>query len=303
MGGNNCISLLYEVVKYADLIVVVDDCCPLKTGKKILEENINPKINVIFNKENIGVGGSTKRGFKNLIEKNCTVIVKIDADFQMNPADIPRMVKPIINNEYEATKGNRFTNIDKLLNMPKIRLIGNTFLSYLTKFSTGYWELFDPTNGFIAFRKEILENIDLNKTDNKFFFETDLLFRCSLKNVSIKNVEIDASYENSYSSLNPLKELPRFFVKNLKLLFKRIIYQYFILDFNPGSIELFLSLVTGFFGSMVGLNSLYLTTKTNEFTSAGTSSLFTVLSLISLQLFLAFIYYDCSTKVFFRGRK
>jgi len=303
MGGDICISLLYEVVKYADFVVLVDDCCPLKTGNKVLKKNISSKLTVLFNKKNLGVGGATKIGFKRLLQKDCDVIVKIDADFQMNPADIPRMVQPIFQNKYDATKGNRFTNIDKLLNMPKLRLIGNTFLSYLTKFSTGYWELFDPTNGFIAFRKEILENIDLNKTDDKFFFETDLLFRCSLKNVSIKNIEIDAVYDNTYSSLNPLKELPIFLIKNIKLLLKRVIYQYYVLDFNPGSIELFLSIITGFFASVIGLNSLYLTSKTRELTSAGTSSLFTVLSIISLQMFLAFIYYDCSTKVFFRGRK
>ena len=96
--------------------------------------------------------------------------------------------------------------------MPKIRLVGNT-LSYMTKFSTGYWEIFDPTNGFIAFKSEVLRNIDLRKTDDKYFFETDILFRCGLKNIKIKNIEVDISYKDIYSSLNPINELPRFLVK------------------------------------------------------------------------------------------
>ena len=127
--------------------------------------------------------------------------------------------------------------------MPKIRLIGNTFLNYLCKFSTGYWEISDPTNGFIAFSKDKLKEVDLRKTDNRFFFETDVLFRCSLKNISIKNVSIDANYLNHYSSLSPIKEIIPFFIKNIKLLLKRIFYQYFLFDFNVGSIELVLSIL------------------------------------------------------------
>ena len=146
MGGDITLKLISDILNYADTIVLVDDKCPLHTGKKVKESNINSKVHIIFNEKNMGVGGSTKKGFEWLLEKDCQIIIKMDADYQMNPSDIPKMCKPILKNECDSTKGNRFTNFEKLIKMPKIRLIGNVFLSYLTKFSTGYWEIFDPTN-------------------------------------------------------------------------------------------------------------------------------------------------------------
>lgn len=302
MGGDITLKLISDVLNYADIVVLVDDKCPLHTGKKVKESNINSKVHIIFNERNMGVGGSTKKGFEWLLKKDCQIIIKMDADYQMNPSDIPKMCNPILKNECDSTKGNRFTNFEKLIKMPKIRLIGNVFLSYLTKFSTGYWEIFDPTNGFIAFNAETLREINFSKTDNRFFFETEILFRCALQNIVIKNVSIDANYFSNYSSLNPLKEIYPFLIKNIKLIVKRIIYQYYILDFNVGSIELFLSLIFGIFAFIIGIYLFIVSNITNVLASAGTVSIFIILSIIGIQFFLSFIYYDCSTKVFLRKK-
>ena len=302
MGGDITLKLISDILNYADTVVLVDDKCPLHTGKKVKESNINSNVHVIFNERNIGVGGSTKKGFEWLLEKDCQIIIKMDADYQMNPCDIPKMCNPILKNECDSTKGNRFTNFEKLIKMPKIRLIGNVFLSYLTKFSTGYWEIFDPTNGFIAFNAETLREINFSKTDNRFFFETEILFRCALQNIVIKNVSIDANYFSNYSSLNPAKEIYPFLVKNIKLIFKRIIYQYYILDFNVGSIELFLSLIFGLVSFIIGIYLFIISNITNNMATAGTVSIFIILSIIGIQFFLSFIYYDCSTKVILRKK-
>ena len=302
MGGEITLKFIEDILPYVNKVVLVDDQCPLKTGEKILKCDFNSKVHVIFNTKNLGVGGSTKIGISWLLEQDFDIILKMDADYQMYPEDIPKMCSPIIKKECDATKGNRFTNIDKLFQMPKIRLIGNTFLSYLCKLSTGYWEIFDPTNGFLAFSSSVARDIDWHKTDNRFFFETDLLFRCSLKNIIIKNVSIDANYGDNYSSLKPLKEIYPFLTKNLKLLLKRIIYQYFLLDFNVGSIELILSIIFGFVSFLFGVYFLINSNITNEFTSAGNSSLFTIFSIISIQFFLSFIYYDCSIRILLKKK-
>ena len=297
MGGDITLKFIQDVLPFVNKLVLVDDKCPLKTGEKLLKRDFKNKVHVIFNSKNIGVGGSTKKGFSWLLKQDCDIILKMDADYQMYPQDIPKMCGPIIRKECDATKGNRFTNIEKLIKMPKIRLIGNTFLSYLCKLSTGYWEIFDPTNGFLAFNSNAVREIDWDKTDNRFFFETDVLFRCSLKNLIIKNVSIDANYSNNYSSLKPLNEIYPFLIKNIKLLFKRIIYQYYLLDFNVGSIELLLSILFGLSSFLFGITLLIKTQITNEYTSAGNSSLFTILSILSIQFFLSFIYYDCSIRI------
>ena len=303
MAGSRAVEVVIESLKYADLIVFVDDCCPLNTGKYLSEKVKSSKLLIIHNEKNQGVGFSTKKGFQILLDHGCQLILKLDADGQMKPSDIPRMLLPIVNNECDATKGNRFSNIDKLFRMPKIRLVGNIFLSYITKFTTGYWDLFDPTNGFIAFNASVLKAINFSKLDNKFFFETDILFRCALKNINIKNVDIETSYGNSFSSLNPLKEFLVFFFKHLKVLIKRIFYQYYILDFNQGSIELTLFFILGFITSIIGINADFQVHLILIGSMSFPFYIFLLFVVISIQLFLSFIYYDCTTRVLSRMKR
>ena len=103
----------------------------------------------------------------------------------MDPNYIPNITKPIIEGNAEFVKGNRFKSLEMIQKIPKVRLFGNLGLSFLTKLSTGYWELFDPTNGFIAFSSSTIKKINLYKVDNRYFFETDLLFRCGIYNYMI----------------------------------------------------------------------------------------------------------------------
>ena len=156
----------------------------------------------------------------------------------MDPNLIPALIHPIVEGKAEAVKGNRFTSIDNFLSMPKIRIIGNLGLSFLNKISTGYWELFDPTNGFFAFKSTALERVRLEKTDHRYFFESDLLFQSSLAQVTFAQIPMSSIYGNEVSSLRPLSEIRRFASKHLVNFFKRLIYQYFVLDFNAGSLEL-----------------------------------------------------------------
>ncbi len=96
MGGGITLNLIEELQSYADLIVLVDDKCPLKTGEKVIKNKLSKKVHVIFNDKNIGVGGSTKKGFQWLIDEECEIILKMDADYQMYPRDIPKMINPIL---------------------------------------------------------------------------------------------------------------------------------------------------------------------------------------------------------------
>ena len=148
-----------------------------------------------------------------------------------------------------------------------------------------------------------MKNINLNKVDNRFFFETDLLFRCSLNNVKIKNVCTSINYSSKVSSLNPIQQMPIFLIKHIKISIKRILYQYFILDFNPGSIEILLSIFTGFAATTIALTSRYKSEMYNIPISAGTSSIFTITCIVTIQFLISFIYYDCTYRVFLRNSK
>ena len=235
-----------------------------------------------------------------MFKQDIEIVVKLDADGQMNPDLIPELIKPIIEGTSEASKGNRFTSIDHILSMPKTRIAGNLGLSFLNKLSTGYWELFDPTNGFIAFKISALERVRLDKVDNRYFFESDLLFQSALAQITFSQLTMRSIYGDEISSLSPMKEIRRFAVKHLINFMKRLVYQYFLLDFNAGSLELL--------GSFAGLTAtIILSVKIfiagflyNQYATPGEAGLFIILSIITLQLLIAFLYYDSTQQPLLR---
>ena len=133
-----------------DRIYVVDDSCPDKSGDFVEANATDDRVSVLRNASRLGVGGATLSGYRRALEDGCEVIVKLDGDGQMNPGSIPRLIDPVLSGTADYAKGNRFFRLEDLRGMPWVRLVGNGILSFLTKLSTGYWDLFDPTNGFTA---------------------------------------------------------------------------------------------------------------------------------------------------------
>ena len=164
-------NVINEIPDYVNDIIVVDDFCPENTGEYVLKKySDNKKITVLVNEKNLGVGGATLRGFKKAIELKNDILVKIDGDGQMDSKILHKFVDPIKNFKTDYAKGNRFLNFKSISKMPYIRVFGNIFLSFLTKLSSGYWNLFDPTNGYIAINAKIFSEIEKSEIDNSFFF-------------------------------------------------------------------------------------------------------------------------------------
>src|SRR5690606_32001950 len=137
----------------------------------------DPRVRVIRHASNLGVGGAVITGYQAAIADGMDILVKLDGDGQMDASLIPDFIEPIINGEADYTKGNRFFDLEELRSMPRIRLIGNAVLSFMTKFSSGYWNLFDPTNGFTALHADVARYLPLSKISKRYFFESDMLFR------------------------------------------------------------------------------------------------------------------------------
>ncbi len=148
-----------------DRIYVVDDACPEHSGR--FTSNCiaaTPRVRILRHAENRGVGGAVLTGYAAAIEDGVDVIVKVDGDGQMDPRLIPAFVAPIAAGEADYTKGNRFFDLEKVRVMPKMRLFGNAALSFLTKLSSGYWDLFDPTNGYTAIHVAVARHLPLKKS-------------------------------------------------------------------------------------------------------------------------------------------
>jgi dolichol-phosphate mannosyltransferase len=133
-------------------IYVVDDCCPEHTGDLVATECRDDRVRIVRLETNLGVGGAVFAGARLAITEGHHIVVKIDGDGQMDPALIRRFIRPIEEGAADVTKGNRFYDLDNIRSMPLVRLFGNAALSFLTKLSSGYWEIFDPTNGFVAWK-------------------------------------------------------------------------------------------------------------------------------------------------------
>ena len=110
--------------------------------------------------------------FRQVLQEEADVVVKMDSDGQMHSSDLAPMLDALIDGNYDYAKGNRFLNRQALASMPKTRLLGNLALTFLTKLASGYWHIFDPQNGFLACRTRILSRLDLSGLARDYFFET-----------------------------------------------------------------------------------------------------------------------------------
>lgn len=285
--------VLTDIPRMVDEVIVVDDCCPESSGR-IAERfrSTDARISVIFHKENLGVGGAVISGYRTALDRGCDVIVKLDGDGQMDPTDIPALVRPLVDGSADYAKGNRFRDFSALTGMPAVRLFGNSALSFLVKAASGYWNIMDPTNGFTAIHRRALTKLDLDRISRGFFFESDMLINLNPVAAVVRDVPMQARYGEERSSLKIGRVLLDFPFKLLRGLARRILLKYFIYDFNMASVYIALGVPLFIFGVLFGgihwLDSLI----TGMPRSAGTIMLAALPIILSFQMLLQAIQID-----------
>ena len=246
-------SVLRGLPAYIKHIIVVDDASPDSSANLVTTAAKKDKrITLIRHTENQGVGGAMISGFRKALELGAQIVVKVDGDGQMDPAYIPALITPLIQGKADYVKGNRFRDFQSLQQMPFMRRIGNLGLSFLTKAATGYWNIFDPTNGFFAIRAEVLAQLPLNKIDRRYYFETSMLANLYLLGAVVADIPIPARYRNETSNLSIRRTLVEFPPKLLATFFRRILLRYYIYDFSMMSLYLMVSIPLLLFGGIFG---------------------------------------------------
>lgn len=278
-----------------DRIYCVDDACPENSGDMIEQTNRDPRVVVLRHDQNQGVGGAVLTGYARAIADGATVLVKIDGDGQMDPALLPGFIAPITRGEADYTKGNRFWDLRQIRQMPLSRRIGNLGLSFLSKISTGYWDIFDPTNGYTAIHAHVAARLPFESISRRYFFETDMLFRLNTMRAVVVDVPMDARYADESSSLRIGRIFAEFLGKHVRNLLKRIAYNYFLRDLPFASIELIAGLGLGMFGLAFGGWHWWLSAQRMESTPVGTIMIATVAVVSALQLLLAFLNFDINS--------
>jgi glycosyltransferase involved in cell wall biosynthesis len=252
--GRHLTGVVGRIGPEVSQIFCVIDGCP-EDSEEIANQlaQTDSRIRVISQATNSGVGAAVLVGYRAAIFEQADVIIKLDGDGQMAPEDIPCLVRPLVRGEADYVKGNRFFNLEDVQAMPPLRLVGNAGLSFLSKLSSGYWNLFDPTNGFTAIHAKVAAALPSKKISRRFFFESDILFRLNTLRAVVADVPLPARYGDEQSNLKIVRTLYQFPLLHLRNFAKRIFYSYFLRDFNVASINLVLGLALCLFGLGFGL--------------------------------------------------
>jgi glycosyltransferase involved in cell wall biosynthesis len=249
----NIEAVLLNLPAYIKHIIVVDDASPDSSANLVADAaKKDGRIILIRHAENQGVGGAMISGFRKALELGAQVVIKIDGDGQMDSAHIPALITPLIQGKADYVKGNRFRDFQSLQQMPFVRRMGNLGLSFLTKAATGYWNIFDPTNGFFAIRAELLAQLPLERIDKRYFFETSMLANLYLLGALVMDAPIPARYRNETSHLSIRRSLFEFPYKLIVTFSRRILLKYYIYDFSMMSLYLMIGIPLLLFGGIFG---------------------------------------------------
>src|SRR5580765_856712 len=274
-------------------IIAVNDCSKDDTGNiltRLAEEN--KRLIFINHEENQGVGGAMLTGFKKSIELNSDITIKMDGDDQMDSSLIPKLIKPLAENKADYTKGNRFRDHKALKKMPVIRRIGNLGLSFFIKAASGYWNIFDPNNGFVDIRNEMLKAINVSKIHKRYFFESSMLIELYHANAVVQEIPMQARYGDEVSHLSVTKALFGFPPKLLKGFIRRILIKYFLFDFNIASVYLLFGVPFFLLGTIYGIVNFVKYMNANTVAPRGTVVIPTLLIILGFQLLLSAVNYD-----------
>ena len=238
--------------EYVDHIIVVDD----KSGDRTAEFASvigDPRVEVLRHEVNTGVGGAIISGHRRAMEIGGDIDVIMAGDAQMDPKYLDSLLDPIINDGYGFTKANRFFGRDSFKGMPTHRILGNVVLSFATKVASGYWNLFDPQNGYTAIRQDVLSELPLDKISKRYQFENDLLINLSIHNVRAKDVPIPAIYGAEVSGMRLSRVVPAILALLLKGFWRRVWWKYVLWSFSPIALLLFTSIALLLLGFGFGI--------------------------------------------------
>lgn len=214
----------------------------------------------------------------------------------MDPALIGPLTRPILAGEADYVKGNRFYSLYDASAMPAVRLVGNAALSFFTKLSSGYWSIFDPTNGLTAISAQVLRRVKLENVADRYFFETDMLINLGGIRAVVRDMPMQAVYGNEKSSLKLRTVAWEFFWKNVRSTFRRIVYLYFLRDFSIASINVLAGLPMLAFGVLFGGLSWVYSLETKVPATAGTVMLAVLPIILGFQMLVSFLAFDIANE-------
>lgn len=273
---------------FIDLAVVVDDGSTDRTSEIVRELN-DPRVILERNDPNRGVGFSVVRGFKRALEEGAEILCIMPGDAQCDPVHLPKMIEAVQGGDCEYAKANRF--LQGIEAMPAFRRFGNTLLTILTKFATGYYSVFDTQNSFSAIRAETLRRLDLDRISPRYEFENSYLLHLSFIGARVKDVPIPPIYGEERSTIKLLPFMTRTSLVLLRGFFQRIWRKYVTYNFHPIALFIYSGLFLMLWGVAFGIFTL-IASLGEDAATTGTVMLSVLPLLMGFQLVLSGLVLD-----------
>ena len=248
--------VIETIPDFIDKIIIVNDQSIDQTRKIILDYQIDSPERIIYleHNENQGVGGSIATGYAWCRDNNLDIAVVMAGDAQMDPDDLPNLLDPIVSDKADYTKGNRLFTGQAWKLIPKIRYLGNSMLSLMTKIVSGYWNVADSQSGYTAINRRALDTIDWDCMYKRYGQPNDLLVRLNIFNFRVLDVPIKPVYNiGEKSGIKPIRLIPKLAWLLSKLFIYRMVQKYIIRDFHPLIFFYFMGITLFIPGVLFGL--------------------------------------------------
>ncbi|CAG0999483.1 Undecaprenyl-phosphate mannosyltransferase [Methanosarcinales archaeon] len=233
------------IPEYVKRIYVIDDCSTDSTPE-IVKRLTDPRIVSVRHEKNQGVGAAIISGYKLALEDNIDIAVVMAGDNQMDPKQLPKLLEPIVEGRADFTKGNRIIR-GYWKGMSKWRLSGNFLLTWLNKIASGYWNISDPQNGYVAISVSSLRKFNLDSLYGGFAFENDMMIKSNILGIRMMNVPIPARYGKEKSKIR----YNRFIIHTSWFLLISFLYRIsnkYLFRFHPIGIFYFTGFILIIFG-------------------------------------------------------
>jgi glycosyltransferase involved in cell wall biosynthesis len=228
-------EVLRTMPDYVDKIVVVDD--QSKDGtRQIVRQHMEKdrRILLLEQKKNAGVGAAIVAGYKKCVELNLDMAAVMAGDHQMDPAELPKLLRPILDDRADYVKGNRLITGEAWKIIPRARYLGNASLSLLTKIASGYWQIADFQCGYSVITGDALRVLELDRLYPRYGYPNHLVVMLNIFNLRVKDVPVRPIYNiGEKSGIKFRKVIPKISWLLLKCFFWRLKEKYVIRDFHP----------------------------------------------------------------------
>jgi glycosyltransferase involved in cell wall biosynthesis len=238
---------ILSIPEYVHKIIIINDHSTDKTQTIVesLQSSIK-KIELVNLKKNSGVGFAIITGYKIAYESMCDIGVVMPGDAQALPEDFENLITPVIEEKVDYTKGNRlnYRGVSKI--MPKHRFFGNSLLTILTKFATGYYHITDPQMGYTALNMKLYPILNLDKLIKRYGYPGHLLYLLNMIDAKVQDVDVIPHYGEEKSGIKLITFVPKLIYILLKLFFSRIFLKLLFKNTSPAGIS-FLFAITNLF--------------------------------------------------------